>query len=390
MSANQALIARGVVLPDPQSVYVAPEVSPDNIHEGAVLHPGTRLYGATTSIGPGAEIGAESAATLRDCQLAAKVKFRGGFAQGATFLEGADCGDGTHVRPGTLLEEQASVAHTNGLKQTILMPYATLGSLTNFCDVLLAGGTGPKNHSEVGSSYIHFNFTPHQDKATASICGDVPHGVFLDQPPVFLGGQGGLEGPRRIAFGTVVAAGLVGRKDILEPSRILLDNSRPRQTAAPVLRSYDPSVLGPLDGIVANNLNYIGNLAALRAWYMQVRRVFLERTPWGRACLSGALTRIREGLAERSTRLAQLFDKARADESGVNAALVAAWDATLAPRIESLAAADTALPADLDTLARKAAASEGYLAFLKTVTPAEKTAATAWLQSFVDLATAPF
>lgn len=76
-------------------------------------------------------------------------------------------GSGAHVRGGTILEEEANGAHTVGLKQTILMPFVTLGSLINFCDVLLAGGTSRTNHSEVGSSYIHFNFTPDGDKTTA-------------------------------------------------------------------------------------------------------------------------------------------------------------------------------------------------------------------------------
>ena len=66
----------------------------------------------------------------------------------------------------------------------------------------MAGGTSRKNHSEIGSSYIHFNFTPHQDKATPSLVGDVPRGVMLDRAPIFLGGQGGLVGPVRIAYGT--------------------------------------------------------------------------------------------------------------------------------------------------------------------------------------------
>jgi bifunctional UDP-N-acetylglucosamine pyrophosphorylase/glucosamine-1-phosphate N-acetyltransferase len=87
----------------------------------------------------------------------------------------------------------------------------------------MAGGTSRKNHSEVGSSYIHFNYTPNQDKATASLIGDVPKGVMLNQNPIFLGGQGGLVGPCRIAYGTVIAAGSVYRKDQLTPDRLVFD-----------------------------------------------------------------------------------------------------------------------------------------------------------------------
>ena len=80
----------------------------------------------------------------------------------------------------------------------------------------MSGGTDGKNHSEVGSSYIHFNYTPNQDKATPSLIGDVPAGVMLNQPPIFLGGQGGLVGPVRIGHGTVIAAGTIYRKDCPE------------------------------------------------------------------------------------------------------------------------------------------------------------------------------
>ena len=93
-----------------------------------------------------------------------------------------------------------------GLKQTILFPFVTLGSLINFCDCLMAGGTSRQNHSEVGSSYIHFNYSTNQDKATPSLIGDVPRGVMLNQPPIFLGGQGGLVGPVCLEYGTVIAA----------------------------------------------------------------------------------------------------------------------------------------------------------------------------------------
>lgn len=77
-----------------------------------------------------------------------------------------------------------------GLKQTILFPFVTLGSLINFCDVFMAGGTSRRDHSEVGSSYIHFNYTPRGDKATPSLVGDVPRGVMLNKEPFFSGDRG--------------------------------------------------------------------------------------------------------------------------------------------------------------------------------------------------------
>ena len=121
------------------------------------------------------------------------------------------------MREGTLLEERASTAHCVGLKQTILLSFATLGSLINFCDVLMAGGTSRRDHSEVGSGFIHFNFTPWGqagDKATASLVGDVVGGVFLDRRRIFLGGAGGMIGPRSVGYGSIAGAGQVLRRDV--------------------------------------------------------------------------------------------------------------------------------------------------------------------------------
>jgi UDP-N-acetylglucosamine/UDP-N-acetylgalactosamine diphosphorylase len=159
----RALLDRGVSMPLPSTVEVANDVDPLRIAPGCVIHAGCRLRGAELSIGPYCELGAEAPATVENCQLDEGVKLKGGFFSGATFLTAASMGSGAHVRPGTLLEEEASGAHAVGFKQTILFPWVTAGSLINFCDVLMAGGTSREDHSEVGSSYIHFNYTPHGD-----------------------------------------------------------------------------------------------------------------------------------------------------------------------------------------------------------------------------------
>ncbi len=75
---------------------------------------------------------------------------------------------------------------------------------------------------------MHFNYTPNQDKATPSMMGNVHQGVFLDQSPIFLGGQGGLVGPVRIGFGCLTGAGSIVRKDETRENRIILGgNTRP-------------------------------------------------------------------------------------------------------------------------------------------------------------------
>lgn len=294
----EVLIERGVKIPHPQSVFMSDDVDPERIATGVTLHPGCRIQGASTSIGPGSVIGEEGPATVIDCQLGARVSLKGGYFEGSVFLDDVSVGSAAHVRPGCLLEEEACAAHAVGLKQTILFPFVTLGSLINFCDILMSGGTSRKNHSEVGSSFIHFNFTPHGDKATASLIGEVSRGVLLNQPPIFLGGQGGIVGPVEMAFGTVQAAGSICRRDLLEADHLY-------QSAVSNER-YVPYQTGKLRDAEAKwqkNLKYIASLRALRFWYTDFRMPVMSGDISTRACLDGAVALLDGAVKERLKQL---------------------------------------------------------------------------------------
>ena len=155
------LLSRGIEISCPHAVEIGSDINPDRLFgKGIRLHAGCRLRGSQTYIAQGACIGSEGPVMIDNCYIGPDVELKCGYFKNAVFLEGASLGYGSHVRDGTILEEQASTAHCVGLKQTILMPFVTLGSLINFCDCLMAGGTSRKDHSEVGSSFIHFNFNP--------------------------------------------------------------------------------------------------------------------------------------------------------------------------------------------------------------------------------------
>jgi bifunctional UDP-N-acetylglucosamine pyrophosphorylase / glucosamine-1-phosphate N-acetyltransferase len=291
------LQTRGVAIPTPHSVEVDMHVDPDRIADGVVLHVGTKIFGPQTMIAQNSVVGREGPVTIENCYVGPGVQLKAGYFKDAVFLEGASLGYGAHVREGTILEEQASTAHCVGLKQTILMPYVTLGSLINFCDCLMAGGTSRKDHSEVGSSFIHFNFTPNQDKATPSILGDVPNGVMMNQRPIFMGGQGGLVGPCRIAYGTVSAAGTIVRKDQLKPDHLIIGGAG-KGGCIP----WKAGVISVSKRIIKNNLIYIGNLFALRAWYRHVRRIFIS-SRFPEILWQGLVKTLDRGLDERFRRL---------------------------------------------------------------------------------------
>ena len=304
----QYLLNKGVHIPNPAGVEIGGEVDLDNISaDETVLYAGSKIFGASTLICRGARIGYEAPVTVENCQIGPDVQLKGGFFKQAVFLEKASIGLGAHIREGTILEEEANGAHTVGLKQTILFPFVTLGSLVNFCDCLMAGGTDRKNHSEVGSSYIHFNYTPNQDKATPSLIGDVPRGVMLNQRPIFLGGQGGLIGPCRLEYGITIAAGTINRKDELRPDRLIFGRAG-KGGSIP----YTPGVYRSNKRVIINNLNYIANLFALMQWYREVRSLFVS-DQFSDLLLQGLYDKLDMAIQERIRRLEQLCLKTPPD-----------------------------------------------------------------------------
>lgn len=395
---SRQLAARGVEVIDPTSTTIAEDVDLERIEgPGTILFPGARLSGSALRIMPGCRIGAEGPAVVDDCVLGRDVELKAGYFAGSVFLDKASMGLGAHVRPGCLLEEEANGAHTVGLKQTILLPFVTLGSLINFCDILMAGGTSRRDHSEVGSSFIHFNFTPQGargDKATASLIGDTPRGVMLRSPRIFLGGQAGLVGPLSIDYGTVLAAGFVYRQDH-GPDELVVG-----EPLSPVTLAFNATRLTRMRARVQRNLSYIGNVIALWHWYRAVR-LPLARGEKARTTLYGAAQKIVESvIGERVKQLARLvgyFEASivelekdgpkRAKEIADQRAMLAAW-----PRVEAELVAYRDLEGDDDQLTSlcegiEAARKEDYVATIQALSAQATIAGTRWMDGLVEHAT---
>jgi bifunctional UDP-N-acetylglucosamine pyrophosphorylase/glucosamine-1-phosphate N-acetyltransferase len=301
------LMNKGVDIPNPLSVDLGEEITIDHISgKGVKIYPGCRIYGKQTIISNGSQIGYEGPVTIDNCQLGPKVELKGGYFTKSVFLEKANMGLGAQVREGCILEEEACGAHCVGIKQTILFPFVTLGSLINFCDCLMAGGTSRKDHSEVGSSYIHFNFTPDGDKTTASLIGDVPRGVMLNQPAIFLGGQGGIVGPSRMGYGNVVAANSVLKNDFIEDNKLIVGKAQSGKTI-----NYRPKAYPNIRRIVENNTIYIANLMALDEWYRHIRSPFFDSQEFGGLVFAGLLDKLALAKKERMKRLQVLAEKAK-------------------------------------------------------------------------------
>ena len=388
------IMAKGVSVAAPFSVEIGDEVSLDRVSgQGVVLSAGTKIYGSRTLISAGVKIGGEGPATIVDCQLGRQVELKGGFFQSSVFLDRASLANGAHVREGSLLEEEAKAGHTVGLKHTILFPFVALGSLINFCDCLMAGGTGRDNHSEVGSSYVHFNYTPQQDKATPSLIGDVPRGVMLDQPPIFLGGQGGMVGPLRLDYGTVTTAGTVWRRDSEEAKLLHGGESRSLR------QDYQAGSYGDIRRKVHNNIIYIANLLALQQWYRYARTPFFREREMGEALMTAAMQNLEAAIRERLKQF-----RAFSEKMPVSAAICASRGGgagDLYRRQQELAArwpeleASFQAPLDEDNVVgyrekflemflSPGVPGDDYISRVKALTADAKLTGTQWLQQIVD------
>ena len=378
-----ALTARGVEVWGPERVYVSDDVHLDAIEPSAAIRHAT-LSGPTLRIAKGAVIGTSGHAEVDGCQIGRNVELGSGLYQGATFLEGVKIRGFAEIRPGTLLEEQVDLAHCVALKNTTFTCCCVAGSLINFCDLFLTGGTSRRDHSEVGSSAIHFNFDPRGDK-WGSLIGSI-RGVLLRSDPVFIGGSGGLVGPLDIGLGAVTAAGSIIRKDVGENELVAESGRRLRR------RGFDRHSYGPLKRQFLVTAKLIGTLKALDAWYRLVRLPSARTDE--RPLYDAARRQINVQVEERIRRLGKIVVKlsqgveARKRASnedrflGQHLELIRNWD-SLRKSLEHPVEHGTPPDSFLDAYARSRSSGAGHLDAVKSAEH-EADSAEHWLEGMVE------
>ncbi len=292
------LTDRGVDVWGYNRVYVGEDVDVDNIEPGAVLYEGI-ITGANTRIGAGSKIGVSGPARIHNCQIGRNCELGAGTYDGSTLLDGAKVRGFAELRPGTLLEEEAEAAHCCAFKNTILTAGAVAGSMINFCDAFLTGGTSRSDHSEIGSGAVHFNFDPRGDK-WGSLFGDVT-GVLMRSAPVFVGGQCGVVAPLHVDFGAVTAAGSIVRRDV-GPDCIKFESA-----STNILQGFDREAYMSLRRKLISTARLIGTLRAFAVWYDEVRIAYAEARllPLYEAAKAQALAHA----DERVKRVGKIIDK---------------------------------------------------------------------------------
>ena len=386
-SGNRARVdllrQRGVDAWGPERVYVSEDVDLDAIEAGAEIRQAT-LSGPELSIAAGATIGTSGHAEVDNCQIGRNVELGSGLYRGATFLEGVKFRGFAEVRPSTLLEEQAEAAHNVALKNTTFTSCCVAGSLINFCDLFLSGGRSRRDHTEIGSGAIHFNFDPRGHK-WGSLIGGI-RGVLLRSEPVFIGGNCGLVGPLEIGFGAVTAAGSVIRKDVAENTLASEFGSTIR------IDGYDSRAYGLLQGSFMVTAKLVGTLRALDGWYATVR--IPHASAGDRRLYEAARKQIDAQIKERIERLAKIVEKLPQGFSQLSRGpranqehrrLVAGWERFRGVLEDPLEAGEPPVA----FVQRYAAARESDRGHVESVKSADAGAADAerWLEGLVERVT---
>lgn len=110
-------------------------------------------------------------------------------------------------------------------------------------------------------------------------------------------------GPNRVGFGSFTVAGQVIRSDV-PVNRIRCE--APRHIDA----SWDFQPRGPAGPRVDRNLEYIGHVMALRAWYVSVRKPrlsFSQASSHSEMTINAAIDLLDSSIVERWTRLGQFL-----------------------------------------------------------------------------------
>ena len=189
-------------------------------------------------------------------------------------------------------------------------------------------------------------------------------------------------GPCRIAFGTVIAAGTIFRKDQLRPDRLVFEGNA-HSGSVP----FTPGGFRNLKRVLVNNFIYIGNLLALEQWYRHVRSIFVGHV-FSPELLDGLFRVLDLAIAERIKQLKILSEKigASAPRDGIQSQFVRHWtrieDRIVGQRKKQISG--SVFEDFMKCLhAKKQEWGASYTDVIKQLTPGEAGSGSAWLDECV-------
>ena len=189
---NEALMADGVTLMDPETTYVDADV---RVGRDTVLYPGTWLEGATV-IGEGCEIG--PSARFQDVKVGAHVTAHFCYAHECEIADGVTLGPYVHIRPATKLAAHVKIGNFVEVKNSVVGEGTKLPHLSYIGDADIGAGVN------MGCGTITVNYDGKKKFRTE--VGD----------NAFVGCNSNLVAPVRVGAGAYIGAGSTITKEVPE------------------------------------------------------------------------------------------------------------------------------------------------------------------------------
>jgi bifunctional UDP-N-acetylglucosamine pyrophosphorylase/glucosamine-1-phosphate N-acetyltransferase len=181
---NEALMQSGVTIVDPATTYIAPEV---HVGTDTIIHPGVYLEGSTR-IGARCEI--QSGVRIVDSTIEDEVVINNFCViTNARIARGARIGPFAHIRPESIVGEDAHVGNFVELKKTSL-----------------GRGTKANHLSYLGDATIGEKVNVGAGTITCNYDGTTKHPTIIEDG-AFIGSDSQLIAPVRVGRGAYVAAG---------------------------------------------------------------------------------------------------------------------------------------------------------------------------------------
>ncbi len=268
----RSLQDKKVEISNPESVTVGSDVNPENIEPGVQIGPGTIISGSETMIGTGTRI--VGAVSIRNCQIGRNCTLHAGEYLDSVLMDRCSTVGWARIRGHSGWEEGTQAAHNVDTKTTVLGYKTTLGSLINFCNVLMLGGTSPRLEvgAEVGSGTINFNFLPYGPSVGALIKPSTVVGS-MESPflacsgaPIrydFIGGHSSIIAPAVIGLNCVIAAKTRVNPGIYGDDILISGGNSEQVSVVPVAKVRVLKDMRPKYRILVHQL---ATAAAFRRW----------------------------------------------------------------------------------------------------------------------------
>ncbi|HBU70030.1 MAG TPA: bifunctional UDP-N-acetylglucosamine diphosphorylase/glucosamine-1-phosphate N-acetyltransferase GlmU [Elusimicrobia bacterium] len=188
--ALEKIMAEGVTVLDPANTYISPETT---VGRDSVIYPGTIVEGAS-SIGAGSVIGPN--AFIKNSKIGSFCEVRISYIYDSEVSDGVKIGPFAHIRPGTLLKENARIGNFTEIKKSVV------GRGTKVSHLAYIGDTELGVDINVGAGAITCNYD-----------GVNKHKTYIGDGS-FVGSNVNLVAPVKIGKNVLIAAGSTITEDV--------------------------------------------------------------------------------------------------------------------------------------------------------------------------------